>query len=66
MRFDTDFEYDEWSEKKRAEQIHKDTQLFRSKKIGEIFSKEKPTELEIEFVNRWASTSPEEERVTYI
>ena len=54
MRFDTDFEYDEWSEKKRAEQIHKDAQAFRSKKIGEIFSKEKPTELEIEFVNRWA------------
>ena len=54
MRFDTDFEYDEWSEKKRAEQIHKDAQAFRHRKMGEIFSKEKPTELEIEFVNRWA------------
>ena len=60
MRFDTNFEYDEWSEKKRAEQIHKDAQSFRSKKIGEIFSKEKPTELEIEFVNRWAEMFKED------
>ena len=62
MRFDTDFEYDEWSEKKRAEQIHKDAQAFRSKKIDEILpvSEKNPTELEIEFVNRWAEMLKED------
>ena len=30
------------------------TQLFRSEKIEEVFSKEKPSEMEIEILNRWA------------
>ncbi|MDQ7031756.1 MAG: hypothetical protein Q9M37_03440 [Desulfonauticus sp.] len=62
MRFDTDFEYDEWSEKKRVEQIGKDAQAFRHRKMGEIFPvpEKNPTKLEIEFVNRWAEMFKED------
>ena len=35
-------------------QIHKDAQAFRSKKIKEVFSKDKPSEIELEIITKWA------------
>lgn len=34
-------------------QVHKEASKFRHKRIKEVFSKDNPTEMEIELVNRW-------------
>ena len=34
-------------------QVNSDAQEFRKKKVTEVFSKENPTEIELEIVNRW-------------
>jgi len=47
-------------EQKDLNQLHKEAQKFRKKKVEEVFNKKNPSEMELRILSKWAEHYGEE------